>query len=355
MPDLTRRDVAKAGAALAFAGIAGPSVFAQRLGPGLGGLDFVNPELRAAARQILTQTASFPPISAGTLPQLRKGIAGYGGPPALTPAWTKRVIPGPAGAAELTVYVINSRGGSSRPAILHTHGGGYVMGSALSQILDLQKVAAMLDCVIVTVEYRLAPEVTYRGSIEDNYAGLRWLHDNAGALGVDRQRIAVMGESAGGGHAALLAIAARDRGEVPLVLQVLTYPMLDDRTGTTRHPPFPIGAILWREPENRFGWSAFLGQDPGTADVPPIAVPARQVTLHGLAPAWIGVGSIDLFVDEDIDYGHRLVDAGVPTELLVVPGAFHGFDGIAPQASVSKAFARARLDALARAFGNPLR
>jgi acetyl esterase/lipase len=249
------------------------------------------------------------------------------------------------------VYVINAAASEvARPAILHIHGGGYVLGSAVEGIPMLQRVAREHDCVIVTVDYRLAPETRFPGSLEDNYAALKWLHASAKSLGVDPTRIAVMGESAGGGHAAMLAIAARDRGEVPIAFQVLIYPMLDDRTGSTRHVPAHIGAYMWTPLSNQFGWSSLLGVPAGSKTVPAGAVPARVENLAGLPPAFIGVGAIDLFVEEDVDYARRLINAGVPTELCVVPGAYHGFDFLAPEASGSKAFRAAWNAALAKAF-----
>src|SRR5207302_7809118 len=150
----------------------------------------------------------------------------------------------------------------------------------------------------------------------------------AAELGVDRSRIAVMGESAGGGHAAMLAIAARDRGEIPLAYQALIYPMLDDRTGSSRKTPPYQGAVIWTPQKNRFGWSSLLGAPAGSAQAPYGAVPARVENLRGLPPAYIGVGSIDLFIDEDVEYARRLIDAGVLVTLNVVPGGFHGFDGV---------------------------
>jgi acetyl esterase/lipase len=206
------------------------------------------------------------------------------------------------------------------------HGGGFVVGSARDSIPSLQDLARTLDCVIVTVEYRLAPETRFPGALEDNYAALKWLYAHAEELGADRARIAVMGGSAGGGHAAMLAIAARDRGEVPIVFQALTYPMLDDRTGSTVHKPPQQGAVLWTPESNRFGWSSLLGVPAGSASVPAGSVPARETNLKGLPPTFIGVGSIDLFVDEDLDYAQRLLNSGVFVELVVVPGGFHGFD-----------------------------
>ena len=176
------------------------------------------------------------------------------------------------------------------------------------------------------------------------------MYTNADALGVDRKRIAVGGESAGGGHAAMLAIAARDRKEIPLAFQLLIYPMLDDRTGSTRPVPRHIGAFVWTAESNRFGWTSLLGIPAGSPRVPPGSVPARVENLAGLPPAFIVTGAIDLFVDEDIEYARRLVAAGVPTELHVVPGAYHGYDLLVPNAKVSARFADYWTTALRRAL-----
>ncbi|HEX7694931.1 MAG TPA: alpha/beta hydrolase fold domain-containing protein, partial [Sphingomonas sp.] len=164
------------------------------------------------------------------------------------------------------------------------------------------------------------------------------------------RRIAVMGESAGGGLAAMVAIAARDRRAIPICYQVLIYPMLDDRTGSTRHVPPFIGRIGWNEAGNRFGWSSFLGRPAGSATVPYGSVPARVPDLSDLPPAFIGVGAIDLFVDEDIAYAAGLVAAGVPTQLHVTPGAYHGFDFVAPEARVAIEFTAAWKSAIRAAF-----
>lgn len=347
MKAISRRGFAIGGAAATFAGMM-PNM-ALAADSAVPDLSFVAPELREAARGLLAMTASRPALSLETLEASRKVMGSFAGPPLAAPAFEQRVIKR-SGGPDVVVYVINAKAGGARPAILHTHGGGFVVGSARSSIADLQTLAAELDCLVVTVEYRLAPETTFAGSMEDNYAALRWLHDNAASMGANPQRIALMGESAGGGHAALLALTARDRGEIPVAFQMLIYPMLDDRTGTTRQPPAPIGTLLWTAEMNRFGWRSFLGQEPATPDVPAKAVPARYASLAGLPPTFIGVGSIDLFIDEDIDYARRLIDAGVPTQLLVVPGAFHGFDGIAPRSSAATAFMASKLAALRRAF-----
>jgi acetyl esterase/lipase len=358
MNNITRRDfILAASAATALAALPPSKAIAtsgQTAAKGTSGVDpmaMVNPELRPALESMLktfplpkgevttAQLVAWRKMDLGRKPRLRQ------------PPVAERSVPGRAGAPDVRVFIINAKPGTRRPAVLHMHGGGYVLGSAAGDVPDLQVLAQALDCVIVTVEYRLAPETSFPGSLEDNYAALKWLHATADELGADRSRIALAGESAGGGHAAMLAIAARDRGEVPVMFQSLVYPMLDDRTGSTRKVPAHIGTFVWTAEYNRLGWTALLGRAAGGQDAPAGAVPSRVENLAGLAPAWIGVGSIDLFVDEDVEYARRLIEAGVATELLVVPGAFHGFDAIAQSASISKQFKLARYNALARAFG----
>ncbi|HEU4651727.1 MAG TPA: alpha/beta hydrolase [Croceibacterium sp.] len=348
-----RRDFAKAAGLALAAGMTlrgGWAMAQAEADPRLAALEHVDPELRPAARQVLAMSGQTGSFSDETLRAMRAGTPPS--PPLLGDVPVREVQVPPQGALPgVTVQVVNSGPGEGKPAILHTHGGGYILGSAKSELRFLQETARTLGCTIVSVEYRLAPETRYTGSVADNYAGLLWLYRNAAELGVDRARIALMGESAGGGHAALLAIAARDRGEVPLVLQALIYPMLDDRTGSTRQVPSHIGAIGWDAPANRFGWRSFLGAEPGGADVPVAGVPARLESLEGLAPAFVAVGGVDLFVSEDIDYARRLTEAGVPTELLLVPGAFHGFDRVAPDTRLAHLFTEAKHEALRRAFG----
>lgn len=315
-------------------------------------LRHIHPELRPLAERFAAMASATPPLAAATLAKRREGMGQWARPLRADIPWEERRVPR-ADGGDVRVYVVNAKPGLARPAILHTHGGGFVLGEAKGEIWRLQDLAATLDCVIVTVEYRLAPETRHEGSVEDNYAGLKWLHDNATALGVDRQRIALLGESAGGGHAALLAITARDRGEVPVRFQCLVYPMLDDRTGSSRPVPAHIGKLVWTAADNRFGWQAFLGVAAGSPAVPARGVPARVEQVAGLPPAFIGVGALDLFVDEDIVYAQRLIDTGVATELLVVPGAFHGFDLIGEATSVGRGFTEAKLAALRRAFATP--
>ena len=235
------------------------------------------------------------------------------------------------------------------PALLHLHGGGYVVGAAADRDAEHLALAAELGCVVASVDYRLAPESPHPGPVEDAYAALRWLHEEADALGVDRTRIAVGGESAGGGLAAGLALLARDRGAVRLAFQHLIYPMLDDRTVTTADPSPVAGEFVWTPQQNRFGWTALLGREPGGPDVSPYAAPARAENLSGLPPAFISVGTLDLFLEEDMEYARRLVRARVPCELHVFPGAYHAFDRM-PNARASMVARNRSRAALRRAL-----
>ncbi len=214
---------------------------------------------------------------------------------------------------------------ADHPAYLHIHGGGYVIGNAEMGQAENMIRAVEWGITVVSVDYRLAPETPHPGPLEDCYAALRWLYTQSASLGVDPNRIAIGGESAGGGLAAALALLARDRGEVPVIFQRLIYPMLDDRTCTTEEPNAYTGEFVWSPASNHFGWASLLGQEPGAAGVSPYAAAARADSLQGLPPAFIAVGSLDLFVDENIDYAKRLMRSGVPCELHVYPGAFHGF------------------------------
>jgi acetyl esterase/lipase len=272
--------------------------------------------------------------------------------PAPAPQPVERHVPGSPGDPEVRLWIVDPAPSErGKPVLLHMHGGGFVMPDP-TLLPRIQGIATDCHCVVVSVDYRLAPETRYPGALEDNYAALKWVHAHAAELGIDRSKIAVGGESAGGGHAARLAIHARDRNEVPIVFQLLIYPQLDDRTGSTRPVPPAIGHFMWTASPNRFGWSSLLGVPAGSSRVPVAAVPARVARVAGLPPAWIGVGAIDLFVEEDMEYALRLVHAGVATELLVVPGAFHGFDLLVPDAEASKQFRSSWKSALRKAFAS---
>jgi acetyl esterase/lipase len=230
----------------------------------------------------------------------------------------------------------------SLPALLWIHGGGMVIGTAAQDDRLCRHFSDKLGAVVAAVDYRLAPEHRFPVPLHDCYDALTWL---ASRPFVDPKRIAVGGGSAGGGLAAALALLARERGEIDLVGQLLVYPMLDDRTAT-RTDIDESNLRLWNQKSNRFGWRAYTGMAPGSPDVSGLAAPARYADLAGLPPAWIGVGTLDLFHDEDVAYAERLRAAGVPAELSIVQGAFHGFDSVRPRAGASASFRRAQVAAL---------
>lgn len=293
-----------------------------------------NPQLRAA--RFLPRTI----ITARTLPTLRllTKLTGRARRP------DAQVV---SVDTDVSVHIFRPASARPRtPALLWIHGGGMVLGDAAQDSRFCRRIAEQLDIVVVSVEYRLAPEHPFPTPLEDCYAALRWLARQAD---IDPARIAVGGASAGGGLAAALALLAKERGEIRPVLQLLSYPMLDDRT-TTRTDIDPRRLRLWSPYSNRFGWRAYLG--PATADgnVPPLAAPARYDDLSGLPPAWIGVGTNDLFHDEDVTYARRLQQAGVDCTLHVVPGAYHNFDSIEPRTGLSQAFVEAQTTALDEAL-----
>lgn len=225
------------------------------------------------------------------------------------------------------------------PGLLWIHGGGYVIGNATQDNALCRRFAHQLGVTVASVDYRLAPEHPYPAPLDDCYAALTWL---AGLPSVDPARVAIGGASAGGGLAAALAQLAHDRAEVAVAAQLLVYPMLDDRSATQTglHDP---NHRLWTQRSNEFGWSAYLGD----AD-PNVAVPARRDDLRGLPPAWIGVGTLDLFHTENLAYAERLKAAGVSCDILEIPGAFHAFDGIVAKAQVSQSFFASQLAFLRR-------
>ena len=258
----------------------------------------------------------------------------------------ERCIPGPDGAPDVRVLIYTSAepAAAPLPAILHIHGGGFVSGNADMSDPNSRAYVAEMDCVVVSVDYRLAPETPFPGPVEDCHAALRWLQSAAAEFGVDPARIAIAGESAGGGLVAALCLLVRDRGGVQPSFQYLAEPMLDYRSVDSDHPH--TGHFGWTRNHNRFAWSSMLG-DPGVA-VSPYASPALADDLARLPPTYIHIGAIDLFLEESIDYARRLTRAGVPVELHVWPGAHHAFGAI--DAHVSREARRVARTALKRAL-----
>jgi acetyl esterase/lipase len=243
-------------------------------------------------------------------------------------------------------------GGALRPAVLYMHGGGFFSGKADFYEDWCRTLVTQTGAVVVAVDYRKAPETPHPGPIDDCTAALRWMHASAGALGIDPARIAIEGVSAGGALAAALALRARDEGGLPVAFQLLDYPMLDDRTGRQGAARVAYtGDYVWTYDGNAFGWETLLGDAVGTDCVSPYAAPARAASLEGLPPAFIGVGALDALMREGVDYAMRLIDAGVPTRLVVYPGAFHGFDAFdGGKSAVGDEFRAARITSLKRAL-----
>ncbi|QHA02183.1 alpha/beta hydrolase fold domain-containing protein [Streptomyces broussonetiae] len=245
-------------------------------------------------------------------------------------------VPGPESAPEVSLLVLRPVGlAAGAPILYYMHGGGMIIGNNRTVAGGVLDWAVDIGAIVVSVEYRLAPEHPDPAPIEDCYAGLLGTHGLATEIGGDPNRIVVTGASAGGGFAAGLALLARDRGGPELLGQLLMCPMLDDRFLTPSSQELD-GEGLWDTTSNMTGWNALLGERRGGSDVSIYTAPARATDLSGLPSSFIDVGSVETFRDEDIDYAARLLQAGVQTELHVWPGGFHGFDGIAPQAALSQ-------------------
>lgn len=235
-------------------------------------------------------------------------------------------IPGPNGAPDVRLVIHLPPRVGVFPVILHIHGGGMVLGSADMSNSQNAELAVRHDCAVISVDYRLAPETTAPGNVEDCYAALEWINASPQNDQFDAGNTIVMGESAGGGLAAALVLLARDRGQFWIAAQFLKSPMLDDRTGSTTRNKEPYGQHVWTAAKNRFGWTALLGTLPGGDSVSPYASPARATELTGVPPTYISIGALDLFFHESLEFARRLADASVPVELHVYPGAFHGFE-----------------------------
>lgn len=286
-----------------------------------------------------------------TLPDIRANPMFTGAEVPPPPFPVSEVFAPVEGGPDVRLVVMNPPSpATGRGAALHIHGGGMVVGTADRAVADKPHLALEHDCVVVSVDYRLAPETPFPGPQEDNYAALLWLVEHAAELGVDPARIVVMGESAGGGLAASLALMARDRGGPRVAGQVLIYPMLDWRTGGPDDPyrNRHTGEFIWTRDKNRFGWEALRGGYQPNDERKAWFSPSLAEDLSDLAPAYIATGALDLFLDEDLDYARRLIDCGVRTELHVYPGAIHAFEmvpetGLARQAAMDLKRGLARL------------
>lgn len=236
------------------------------------------------------------------------------------------------------------------PVLVWFHGGGQVLGYAAQDDPTLKHLVLEVGCIVASVDYRLAPEAPAPAAAEDGLLAHRWLRSQAAALGIDEGRIALAGQSGGGGIAAATALMIRDQGEPAPLFQALSYPMLDDRNTTaSSHEVTDIG--IWDRATNILAWNLILGDRAGADEVPPYSAPARTTDLTGLPPTFIAAAELDVFRDENLSYATRLQASGVPVELHLYPGAYHAFDLFAPEAAVSAAYVHAWHGYLRRQFG----
>ncbi len=306
-------------------------------------LDAIDPELLSGLEALPDLT-----ITRDNVHQVRELLASM--PQPETPATltvTRHAVP--ADGREVEVLELRRSADAMRPALLWIHGGGYLLGTADDTFS--KDFAQTIDCAVFSVEYRLAPEHPFPAGMEDCHAALDWLVQNAADLDVDPERIAIGGASAGGGMAAGLALLNRERLNHPLALQLLLYPMIDNLhdTPSGRFANHPV----WKRETSFNAWEMYLDGTPG-ASASPFAAPARAEDLAGLPPAYVCVGSVDLFRDENIDYARRLHAADVPCELAVLAGLYHGGDNFVPQAAVSQRLRRGVIGALAQRLGAEL-
>lgn len=304
----------------------------------------LDPELAAALAAL---PPNFGRIDRGNLLQVREVMAAQrAAPPAATQVVTERVLAQTGDSDEVPLIIYRRPSLSPQPALLWIHGGGYILGTAEDD--RARVIAESLECTVVSVDYRLAPEHPFPAGPEDCHAALIWMVANAATLNIDSQRIAIGGASAGGGMAAGLALMNRDRQGPDLLMQLLLYPMIDNlhATASGRYVNHPV----WNRQTSFNAWEMYLAGTPGL-DASPYAAASRAENLSGLPPAYICVGSEDLFRDENIDYARRLLDADVPCELAVFPGLYHGGDIFVPDAKISRRLTGSVLSALASRLG----
>ncbi|TMV43909.1 alpha/beta hydrolase [Paenibacillus mesophilus] len=262
---------------------------------------------------------------------------------------TERMIPG-AQSDEMLVKIYEPirREGAKLPALLWIHGGGYVLGHPDADDALCESFVQAADCVVISPDYRLAPEHPFPAGIEDCYAALLWMTNAAEELNIDLSRIAIGGASAGGGLCAALALMARDRGGPSICFQMPLYPMIDDRNITPSSHEITDPAV-WNRANNVAAWKMYLGEH-AKGDISPYAAPSRANNLAGLPPAYTCVGQLDPFRDETMVYAARLAHAGVDVEFQLYPGCYHGFEHVVPTAEISRRARNGYIDALARAF-----
>jgi len=265
---------------------------------------------------------------------------------------SNRTIPGvdPGTEIPVRVYEPATRDDGPSPALVFFHGGAFVLGDRYTEELRCLRYSAEAGCVVVSVDYRLAPEHPFPAAVDDCYAGLQWTMSHAAELGIDPSRVGVGGSSAGGALAAATALMARDRGRPALVVQILNYPVIDDRMQTASMRGFDA-TPMWTSGSNADMWQHYLGDPEGRGEVSAYAAPGRATDLTGLPPAYVLTAELDPLRDEGIEYASRLMAAGVPTELHTVAGACHGFDIIAAHGALGQRAIEEQVRALVRAMG----
>lgn len=253
-------------------------------------------------------------------------------------------------AVDLYVYYPEDGNKSTWPVIYFMHGGGYLIGNARQNNESLAELARLNQVAVVSVEYRLAPEAPFPADIDDAYHGLAYMLNHADKFKIDKEKLILMGESAGGGLAARLALKVRDKGEFKPKGQVLIYPMLDYRTGTDESPyrSKTTGEFVWTAQMNRIGWNTLKGGRTIAADQMPYYSAATARNLAGLPRTYMMAGSLDLFANENLDYANRLVQAGVPTDFQLISGVYHAFELVNPGSPQARDYKAARTQAIQR-------
>lgn len=285
-----------------------------------GTAQLIDPQLRGAYE-------AMPPMTLDDISAARQGLLEQFSQADGLP-YDSRHIAGYEGAPDVEILIFNAaQPGQRKPAVLHIHGGGMVAGSARMAAVSAPAIIGAIDAVVVFVDYRLVPETPFPGPQDDCYAAMAWLFDHADELGVDPGRIIVMGESAGGGLAASLALMARDRRKYRPAGQVLIVPMLDWRTGADydAHSNPVTGEFVWTREANQVGWRALQGNYAADDERKGWFSPALAEDLSDLPPTYIVAGGLDLFLDENLEYARRLVASRVPIELNLYAGVPHGF------------------------------